>query len=45
MTSAQSRKGAPSYVEKSHGELALEPGFERATAWARELAATVVATV
>ena len=28
MSSAQSRKGAPDYVAKSHGELALEPGFE-----------------
>jgi hypothetical protein len=28
MTSAQSRKGAPNYVEKSHGELHLEPGYE-----------------
>lgn len=28
MTSAQSRKGAPNYVEKSDGDLALEPGYE-----------------
>lgn len=28
MSSAQSRKGAPDYVEKSHGELTLEPGWD-----------------
>ncbi len=28
MSSAQSRKGAPDYVEKSHGDLTLEPGWD-----------------
>jgi hypothetical protein len=28
MSSAQSRKGAPDYVEKSHGELTLEDGWD-----------------
>jgi hypothetical protein len=30
MTSAQSRKGAPAYVEKSDGDLHLEPGYDGA---------------
>lgn len=28
MSSAQSRKGAPDYVEKSHGDLTLEDGWD-----------------
>jgi hypothetical protein len=42
MSSSQTRKGAPDYVEKSHGDLTLEPGWDGMGLrdWFKELPAT-----